>query len=351
MIFSIIVPVCNGEKYIEDCIKSALEQEAFDYQGEGDPFEIIVVENGSRDGTAGICDELARKDKRVRVLHKGRIGLFATRQAGIKEARGEWILSLDSDDELSENALKVLSEEIASLDRQKTRTDLIIFDAAEMETGRPLFGRSFSSSVVYSGSDKKVIIDRFCTDDSLNSMWTKCVRRSIAGFENTGIYLNYGEDLYQTAEYLDRAEGIYYLDRVLYRYRKDAVSLSSSYSEVYLDNEKITWSMMDKLKDKWEKGEMDEMIDRRKSLTCTIALTKLIQSSLSMREKKYKLKKLLEDEFYREYSIKPLPLWAPEESVSVRKLQLAENPEAAILKNAWVNGVKRWIKERIRNGN
>ncbi len=349
MMFSIIVPVCNGEDYIEACVKSALSQSAF--AGDRDePFEVIIVENGSADNTPGICDELAAKDNRVRVLHKGKIGLFAARQAGISVARGEWILSLDSDDELSEDALKILSEEIASLGAGGG-ADLIIFDAKELETGKRLHTRPFSPGVIYLGNEKKVIIDQFCRDDSLNSMWTKCVRRSIAGLAKTDIYLNYGEDLYQTAEYLDRARGVLYLDKVIYRYRRDAVSLSSSYSEVYLDNEKITWAKLDELARKWEEGTMDELISQRKSLTCTIALTKLIQSSLSMKEKKYKLEKLLNDEFYKKYALLPLPSWAPEEARFVKELQLSKDPVSAILKNSMVSGIKRWIKERIRNGN
>jgi len=89
--FSIIIPVYNVEKYIDKCIYSVIEQE---YKN----FEIILVDDGSPDRCPEICDEYAKKDSRIRVMHKVNGGLSSARNCGINIATGEYILFLDSDD-------------------------------------------------------------------------------------------------------------------------------------------------------------------------------------------------------------------------------------------------------------
>ena len=88
---SVIVPVYNVEKYLSDCIKSILRQKYTD-------FELILVDDGSPDRCGEICDEFAKLDRRVRVLHLKNGGVSRARNAGIEEARGEWIMFIDSDD-------------------------------------------------------------------------------------------------------------------------------------------------------------------------------------------------------------------------------------------------------------
>lgn len=78
--FSVIVPIYKVEKYLNKCIDSILKQTFQD-------FELILVDDGSPDKCPKICDEYAKKDKRVRVIHKENAGLVAARNTGIKEAR------------------------------------------------------------------------------------------------------------------------------------------------------------------------------------------------------------------------------------------------------------------------
>ncbi len=356
MIFSIIVPVCNAETFLEDSVMSAVSQKlpgSFEGDGESDFFEIILLENGSKDSSPEICDRLAKENRNVHALHMGRIGLYAARQQGIRRAKGDYILSLDADDRLGGDALLKLH---AALDKCKNDTghdapDLIIFDAAAMGGDKkPLFDRPFDAGKIYRGDEKKVFFDKFCTDDSLNSMWTKCIKRSIADLGKTDLFLGYGEDLYQTAAYLDRAGSVMYLDEVLYEYRVDAASMSTTYSEVYLDNQKIAWEGLDEVAARWEGKSYDETISRRKSLTCTIAMTRLIYSDMSMLQKRHKLKKLLSDPFYVEYSAYPLPDWAPEEAAFVKKLQMKKSSRLALLESAFTRGVKNRIKGMVKHG-
>ena len=90
-IISIIVPVYNAEKTIRQCVDSILNQE-YKY------LELILVDDGSKDGSPAICDEYAGKDKRVKVFHKENGGVSSARNLGLNHAQGGWITFVDSDD-------------------------------------------------------------------------------------------------------------------------------------------------------------------------------------------------------------------------------------------------------------
>ena len=88
---SIIVPVYNSEKYLPETAQSILKQSFSD-------FELILVDDGSKDGSGKICDQLAAKDTRVKVIHKTNGGICSARNAGLKMAAGEYIAFCDNDD-------------------------------------------------------------------------------------------------------------------------------------------------------------------------------------------------------------------------------------------------------------
>lgn len=90
-LISVIVPVYNVEKYLRRCVDSILKQT---YRN----LEILLVDDGSTDGCAAICDDYGRKDVRVRVIHKENGGLSSARNVGIDAAMGELLAFVDSDD-------------------------------------------------------------------------------------------------------------------------------------------------------------------------------------------------------------------------------------------------------------
>lgn len=98
---SIIVPVYNVEKYLRRCVDSILAQTFTD-------FECILIDDGSPDGSPAICDEYAKKDNRIKVIHQENSGVSAARNAGLDVARGEWIGFVDSDDWVENNFLETL---------------------------------------------------------------------------------------------------------------------------------------------------------------------------------------------------------------------------------------------------
>ncbi len=109
ILFSIIVPVYKVEKYIDQCVQSILKQ---DFKN----FELILVDDGSPDNCGKICDEYAKKDDRVRVFHKENGGISDARNYGLKHAKGEYILFVDSDDFIFENSLEKIAEFLNDMD-------------------------------------------------------------------------------------------------------------------------------------------------------------------------------------------------------------------------------------------
>ena len=91
---SIIIPVYNGEKTIKRCVDSIRAQTLVDY-------ELIIVNDGSSDGTAAICDEYLKIDKRISVIHKTNEGVSSARNIGLDQAKGKWVAFVDSDDWVS----------------------------------------------------------------------------------------------------------------------------------------------------------------------------------------------------------------------------------------------------------
>ena len=106
---SIIVPIYNVEGYLDRCVKSLLEQTC-------SSLEILLVDDGSSDRCPEICDSWAKKDSRIRVIHKLNGGLSDARNVGIEEAQGEYLLFVDSDDHIAEKACEVL---LKSAERNK----------------------------------------------------------------------------------------------------------------------------------------------------------------------------------------------------------------------------------------
>ena len=102
---SIIVPVYNVEKYLSRCIDSILNQTF-------DDFELILIDDGSPDHSGSICDDYAKKDNRILVIHKENGGLSDARNAGINIASGEYIMFVDSDDYISKDMCEILYQRI-----------------------------------------------------------------------------------------------------------------------------------------------------------------------------------------------------------------------------------------------
>ena len=166
---SIIVPVYNVEQYLSQCIDSILSQSFSD-------FELILVDDGSPDSSGSICDMYAKKDSRVRVLHKKNQGVGAARNDGIAMAAGQWIMFVDSDDYADVDMLKKMHENCAEVDcvlsglrycyeetgqTEDKSLDASTFSLSQIDTQYQSLGNAHGFHAIYAKLYRKDIIDRF----------------------------------------------------------------------------------------------------------------------------------------------------------------------------------------------
>ena len=116
---SVIVPVYKTEKFLSDCIKSILNQTYHD-------LEVILVNDGSPDSSGQICEEYAKKDSRIKVIHQENAGVASARNTGLNLAAGEYITFVDSDDyicpQMYEEMTEVQMKRIIYAQRQRKLT-------------------------------------------------------------------------------------------------------------------------------------------------------------------------------------------------------------------------------------
>lgn len=347
MIFSVIVPVYNAEKYIENMLKSILEQKL----PEKSEIEVILIENGSTDKSPEICDSIADKYELVKCYHYGKIGAYAARNEGVRLACGEWIIFADADDELSGEIFTEIYNEIAFWREKSKEPDIVLHNAASMDTpGIKMFSFPFTEGKIYEEADKDEFYRIMCMGDSLNAMWNKCVKKELAleTKEISGNLLNHGEDLLQTADYIDRAKAIVYIDKALYLYRENSGGLTGSYHAEFMDNQIKAWKAFDNYAVKWTGNTYSDVIDARKALTCSIGVKSLIYSGLSWRDKEKKLDEIMKLSFFKQYGKLSLPKWAPQEDEFVHDMIISDNSKNELMKSARWHDVKAIIKKAIK---
>lgn len=218
--FSVIVPVYNTEKFLPFCINSVLSQTFRD-------FEIILVDDGSTDGSPELCDLFAsRHEGLIEVFHKANEGLFATRMFGNSKSRGQYIVSLDSDDGLKFDALEILHDTIVSF-----RADLVLFGFSIDETFVEKYRNDISLSPNCLLPRDSLFREYFSR--SINNIWGKTFRREIApSKEALGDFVNVkiGEDIIQSGYVLEKSDRVVYVDELLYFYRQHDSSMTHSFN-------------------------------------------------------------------------------------------------------------------------
>ena len=212
---SVIVPVYKAEQYLERCVKSILEQT---YQN----FELILVDDGSPDGSPILCDKWAEKDSRVHVIHKKNGGASSARNAGLKIAKGNRIAFADSDDWLNETALKTLYD-LA----KKYNVPMAIggMRVAQKYTDTQAIAKQ--DAVVLSRTDLMSRFFRLNGEPDTHRVWGIIVQRNILdGY--TFIEGKMNEDV-ETCYYLARkCETAVYTDAPLYNYFKNIEGVTNS---------------------------------------------------------------------------------------------------------------------------
>ncbi len=204
---SVIVPVYNRKETLVRCVKSLLDQTFSD-------LEIILVDDGSTDGSGAVCNALSREDIRIRVIHKENGGVSSARNAGIEAAKGEYLMFMDSDDyaelQMAEKLLKSIGDDdiaICGFHHHYQGRDIVRIPNVPGQRGDEnflsLYGQGF-----------------------MNMPWNKLYRRELAGrFDES---LSLGEDLLFNLDYLRRTDGITVVKEALCHYIQDDTGCSLS---------------------------------------------------------------------------------------------------------------------------
>lgn len=229
VLISIIVPVYNARVYIERCVNSLLAQV---YQN----IEIILVDDGSTDGSGLICDELASKYSNIRVIHQANAGASLARKKGIEQAKGEYLMFADSDDYVSANYVSALYSAL-----RKYGTDIALCPVQRIEVGSTPDFKTDTESVLLS---QKELLRRFFKYE----FWgypAACYKRDL--FDNINFpTATVNEDYYVKAQMFAQEKGVAYVDTSLYFYEQHMGSLSKLPLSVRalgeFDNALATWN-------------------------------------------------------------------------------------------------------------
>lgn len=224
---SIIVPVYKCENSLKKCVRSILDQTYTN-------LEIILVDDGSPDKSGQMCDELALTDKRIKVIHKKNGGVSSARNAGLRQAQGEYIQFVDSDDYLDHTMTERFVEKI-----EETNSDCVICGRTEIseETQTKI---EVPETDCIDISDVKKICPGFFADYIINSPWNKLYKRKNIDFEFEE-NISLGEDLLFNLKYFGRFRNISFISGCPYFYIIQKGSLTQTYKSDMLDKCSMTY--------------------------------------------------------------------------------------------------------------
>ncbi|MFE4712061.1 glycosyltransferase family 2 protein [Paenibacillus sp. NPDC056722] len=201
---SIIIPVYNTKNYVRRAIESILNQS---YKN----IELIIVDDGSTDGSSAICDEYKQKDSRINVIHQKNSGVSAARNNGIINATGQYIQFVDSDDEIKSDMIKTMVDAI-----EKNKSDLVI-------CGYSVIGKQVFNSATRLYDATEFLVESYLNPDISSlvlSSWNMIFKSSILKDNNLRFDPSYvmGEDGLFTLDYLNKCEKVLTINKVFYNY-------------------------------------------------------------------------------------------------------------------------------------
>ena len=221
--FYIVIPVYKVEKYIHDCINSVLRQT---YQN----FNIIAIDDGSPDNSGRICDEYAKKDKRLFVIHQENKGQIAARSKGVeyilsKCNDNDYVIFLDSDDTLCDNALYTIDNTFRCYN-----CDVVVYNMQKVNNGEVVNASNRKNNYVGVVENKRELYNVVFNDAKYNSLCCKAVSVSILqDIDYSNFYkLRHGEDLLQSLKIYKNCKKVAFIDDVLYNYRYNPTSVTNS---------------------------------------------------------------------------------------------------------------------------
>lgn len=202
---SVVVPVYNVKKYLNKCVNSIIAQTY-------DNYEVLLIDDGSTDGSSEMCDKFAAQYEKISVYHKENGGLSAARNYANKYLKGEYIVYIDSDDYVEPDYISIMVE-----CREKYNADLVIASHIdEDEFGNVLSKKTFNNKItVY---DARLALEEMCYEKTIcTSAWGKLIKREYV-FENEFPNGMLYEDLATIYKIIGSCNTVVYVDRPVYHY-------------------------------------------------------------------------------------------------------------------------------------
>lgn len=214
---SVIIPVYNAEKYIEDCVKSVLEQSFQD-------FEMILVDDGSQDASGMICDGYAEKYEKVKVIHTQNQGPAAARKQGVELAIGEYITFVDADDWLDSDMLAFMYQRMG-----ENCADIVCLGHKEMNAqGNVLVCMPEGVGNIEMTTVYAMMQNLHGTRVIDSGPWAKLIRRDLFDNIDYCIDVTIGEDYFMILQLLEKAQKVVLYDNPLYNRCIRSSSISRS---------------------------------------------------------------------------------------------------------------------------
>lgn len=215
---SIIVPTYNVKSYIEECVDSLLNQKFVD-------CEIIIVDDGSTDGSSEVCDKLQLKDSRIKVVHQKNGGLSAARNTGLKHAKGEYLSFIDSDDIVSPS---MFSDLINTLEKNKADVAVCNFEVFNKKSHYK--SSRYKDEVIDYSSENQVKFYGAALDSSCNRVYrAEVIRKHGLMFEPKSKVAQ--EDYWFLLRLFTHISRIVTVSSCFYKYRERGSSITKSHSD------------------------------------------------------------------------------------------------------------------------
>lgn len=238
-LFSVIVPIYQVQKYLEQCVSSILGQSFQD-------FELILVDDGSEDDSGKICDCFVDKDPKVIVIHKDNGGLVSARIAGSLCAKGQYTVCVDGDDWIENNYLESLAEILRTYQPDVICTGYTVTFPNLKQEKKPLTGSGFYS--------RKDIENRLFSWMIYNhsgtcfppTLWAKAFRTDRYRIQQTKVdtQIVLSEDAVCSYPLISQADSLYIIEDCLYNYRKRPESITNSSSPYRWNNPFLVKEML-----------------------------------------------------------------------------------------------------------
>lgn len=287
---SVIVPVYNSEKYLKKCIDSILNQTYTD-------FEIILVDDGSGDGSGVICDQYAKKSSKIKVIHKENQGLVAARKTGLENANGEYIGFVDSDDYIGEGMYEALMNDALKYDVDISIGGLVLVNengnSNKLLSQFPIgyYGKKDMEENIFS---KMLYHSGFIKYGMIPGVVVKVFKKSVLenGIAKVDNRIKMGEDVAITFNTIFYANSISFVESTEYFYIQHADSMIHKYSPKRMEEFMVLHECLYSIENKKFKAQLDNFFAYLFVYTITECV---LSNELNVKQKEREIKTILKN--------------------------------------------------------